>query len=381
MKNKILHLLPDDKFTGYAIHEFNVQPGLNDFVVLSADFESIPAYAHGEAKVIAEGSRDYYDLLNEIKQYRAIIFHSLLSPRTGEIFTCLLPGVKVGWVFWGREVYGRKELSKRFLGKKTTSLYYRKRIEHFIKRILEYRPGKHSEKVAPAGLPLSVFRRIDICITDIPGDFEFVKNIFGCSFQHSWYSYYLIEDMLGELTDRTITGQNILLGNSMTLSNNHLEAFETLSKFNLEGRRVIVPLSYGEMNYREVILNAGVKKLNDHFLPLLDFMPLTDFNDNILSCSVCIMNQYRHQALGTTLSALWFGARTYLSNRSTTYNYLRRLGIIIFSVEDDLKPSNPEALKPLNPEMAAINRTILLNEYGRENILLHTSNLIDLMLS
>jgi hypothetical protein len=381
MKNKILHLLPDDKFTGYAIEEFNVKPGLNDYVVLTASYDGLPVYAHGEARVIAEGSRNYYDLLNDIKQYRAIIFHSLLSPCTAEIFGCLPPAAKVGWVFWGREVYGRKELAKKFLGRKTTLLYYRQRIEHLIKRVFEFRLARNPEKPASSELPVSVFRRIDVCITDIPGDYEFAKSLFGCSFQHAWYTYYSIEEMLGALTGCKITGQNILLGNSMTLSNNHLEAFEKLSQFSLEGRRVIVPLSYGEMNYREKILNAGVKKLKDHFLPLTDFMPLTDFNHHLLSCSICIMNHYRHQALGTTLSALWFGARTYLSNRSTTYNYFKSLGIIIFSVEEDLKPSNPEALKPLNPEIAEINRTILLKEYGRENILLRTSILADIMLS
>jgi dTDP-N-acetylfucosamine:lipid II N-acetylfucosaminyltransferase len=380
MKNKILHILPDDKFTCYAIEEFNVQPGLSDYVVLTASPGDLPVYTYGEARVIVEGSRDYYEFLNEIKQYKAVIFHSLLSSRTGEIFGCLPSAVKVGWVFWGREVYGRKELSKKFLGRETTLLYYSQRIDHIIKRIPEFRRGKRPGKGVSAELKTSAFRRIDVCITDIAEDYEFVKNLFGCSFQFAWYNYYSIEDMLGKLTGCTITGQNILLGNSMTLSNNHLEAFEVLSEFSLDGRKIIVPLSYGEMNYREMILNAGMKKLKDHFLPLTDFMPRGDFNEHVLSCSVCVMNHYRHQALGTTLSALWFGARTYLSNRSTTYNYLKRLGIILFSVEDDLKPSNPEALKPLDPKMAAINKSILLKEYGRENILSRTSNLIDLML-
>jgi hypothetical protein len=92
------------------------------------------------------------------------------------------------------------------------------------------------------------------------------------------------------------------------------------------------------------------------------------------------MNHYRHQALGNILTSLWFGAKVYLSERSTTYEYLKRLGVVVFSIEADLHKKNPEALQSISDQEMQLNRKILMQEYGRTNLIAKSHSLVNYML-
>lgn len=380
MKKKILHILTDDKFTHYAVREFGMFPDRNEFLVIKGSNEEANSSLSAAIRILVAGSSSYLSFLDGVKEFRAVIFHSLLAPWTKEIFGYIPSDTRIGWVFWGREIYGREELAESFLGKRTLLFYRLNRVKNAVARRVSHRPVQKTMEKYTGGFPVSLFKRIDICITDMAEDYEFARKVTGAGFIHMWYNYYSLEEMLGNLREATYYGSNILLGNSMTLSNNHLEAFRLLSRFNLSGRKVITPLSYGETEYRDGIIRAGRKILGEAFVPLNDFIHIGQFNEYLLSCSVCIMNHYRHQALGSTITAIWFGARTYLSRRSTTYSYLKRLGLAVYSIEDDLHPANKKALAPLEAELISLNRNILAREYGTENIIYHTGLLVNKML-
>ena len=64
------------------------------------------------------------------------------------------------------------------------------------------------------------------------------------------FSFYPIEFLYNNEIDTSNSGNNILIGNSRSYANNHLEIFSILSKFNIANRKVIVPLSYGNMKGR-----------------------------------------------------------------------------------------------------------------------------------
>ena len=58
------------------------------------------------------------------------------------------------------------------------------------------------------------------------------------------------------------------------------------------------------------------------------------------------------------------GARLYVHKRNAQYQFFKRLGLKIFTIEEDLNMNNPDAFKPISDVDLAHNREILKREYG-----------------
>ena len=68
----------------------------------------------------------------------------------------------------------------------------------------------------------------------------------------------------------------------------------------------------------------------------MTFMPFEEYNSIIKSCSIAIFAHERQQALGNILMCLWNGCKVFLSKNSIVYKYLKSLGTVIYSIQDDL---------------------------------------------
>lgn len=161
-------------------------------------------------------------------------------------------------------------------------------------------------------------------------------------------------------------GQNILLGNSASETNNHLEMFGILSKHDLKSRKVIVPLSYGNSEYRLNIIDAGKRVLRDAFVPLVDYMPLNEYSSIMASCSVVIMNHLRQQALGNIGTALYQGAHVFLDPSNPAYQFFKEKKAVVHSTQNLLSDSLP--LTGLNDEEISQNRAVLESFWGQEQV-------------
>ena len=185
--------------------------------------------------------------------------------------------------------------------------------------------------------------------------------------EHIEFTYYPIEFTFKNNQDIEL-GNNILVGNSATPTNNHFEVFELLSKFSLEERKIITPLSYGNKVYAEKVKRLGDNMFKDNFFPITEFMTLEKYNKVIQQCGVVIINTYRQQAVGNILSMLWMGAKIYLDNKNTFYKYLKRKGFFIYSINDDFKIENFKVLGLLTKEEKIHNKQILKREISTERL-------------
>jgi hypothetical protein len=322
------------------------------------DFEIKHIKNIDKVMVLSADSSQYDKFLECIDRYSAVISHGLFYRWQEKILLSVSDKVKVAWVFWGAEIYGRSDFGSTYFAPKTKMLYWSKKL----KRILKSTYRNNKSFFANYGS----YKHIHYCLTDVHEEFEFVKNYTQSTMKELWYNYYSIEETLGELQHTSLSGTNILVGNSCTLENNHLDTFKILNNFDLGDRKLIVPLSYGENWVRKILLKKGRKMFGNSFFPLLDFMERDNYNRHLTSCSIVVMNHYRQQALGNIITSLWLGAKVYLNKKSCLYTYLLRLGIQVLSIEDDLVPSNKSALEPLNSHKVEKNREILMREYGRD---------------
>ena len=196
-----------------------------------------------------------------------------------------------------------------------------------------------------------------------------VRDKLNADFEHFVFSYYPLEFILEDIDEGNLNSNNILLGNSSFLSNNHFEALEILSEMGVDNRKIVAPLSYGDLDYAKEVAKVGKSKFNERFIPIMEFMPLQEYNKLLKSCNVAIFNNYRQQAIGNTITLLWMGSKVYLDERNTFYQFLKRKGIHVFSVNNDLNSSNINALKPLTSNEIKLNREILLKELSSDVLL------------
>ncbi|SDG22904.1 4-alpha-L-fucosyltransferase glycosyl transferase group 56 [Idiomarina zobellii] len=174
-------------------------------------------------------------------------------------------------------------------------------------------------------------------------------------------------------------GKNILLGNSSTPTNNHLDAIRFLKKYEHhlnESSKIIAPLSYGDMNYRNVVINEGVKRFGDRFYPLTEMLTVNEYNRVLESCGLVFMNHLRQQAGNNIAQALFMGARVILDSKNPFYTDYKQRGVYLNSIEDINK--TPELLsQPLTYKERLFNRIHLRKARGSETALFKTKILIE----
>lgn len=218
---------------------------------------------------------------------------------------------------------------------------------------------------------------MDFFSAPIPEDFSLLKSVLGKKF-HAEYvqiNYGSVERTC-RLGPSILTGENILVGNSATPTNNHAEIFKMLAKLDLANRIAIVPLNYGApASYRDAIIKLGERILGKHFMPLIDFMSLVDYNKLVSSCSVAIMNHRRQQALGNIGTALYKGAKVFLDETNVVYQSFINRGAHVFSTRLLLE-GGATIFNPLSKEQILDNQRVLEEFWGHDVVIANAKEFI-----
>jgi hypothetical protein len=93
-------------------------------------------------------------------------------------------------------------------------------------------------------------------------------------------------------------------------------------------------------------------------------MSLKKYNKTISQCSIVIMNHYRQQSVGNIVAMLWIGSKVYLDEKNTFYHYLKRIGIVVYSINKDLSNRNKNVFVGLNQTEINLNRELLRLNFG-----------------
>jgi len=127
---------------------------------------------------------------------------------------------------------------------------------------------------------------------------------------------------------------NILLGNSATPTNCHIDALEKLAHLKDSNIRIYTPLSYGSDAYADMITQKGKEIFGDKFIPMRDFMPAEEYFKLLGSIDAAVMAHDRQQAMGNIVPLLYAGKRVYLRRDITTWECLQgQYGLELFPYE------------------------------------------------
>jgi len=367
MPLKIIHIFRDEKFPDAAHSVFeSAFPNQNEFIIFSNSTE---------LKFVKRIVPTFYNrlylyskqLIRKACHADVIVFHGLDWDAL-RILKALPNNTKTIWLGWGYDYYDLTNLP--LYKEKTTEVVstakttVKAQLKTLIKKLIRPEPNKKK-----------LINKVNVFSPVLYEDFELVKKaIPNFTPKYASWNYGTLEDdLIRGFEGKTITGNNILLGNSASYNNNHLDAFDSLSALDLNGKKIITPLSYGDIDYRNLIISEGHKKFGDTFVPLIDFMPIDEYIAVLQSCSIVVMNHLRHQALGNIVIALYLGAKVFLDKRNPIYQFFIKNDACIYCLEE----LEAQMQENLTGEQIDRNRRVLQNYWSRDVILQKTKNIVD----
>ncbi len=180
--------------------------------------------------------------------------------------------------------------------------------------------------------------RIDYFSGVIPQEYQHMKKLPFFHAKEVVFSYNALPSKSdSDMNFTTAKGDNILIGNSGDMTNNHLEIFEVLKTLDLGKRKIFVPLSYsGSERYKALVKEKGREYWGDKFISMEDFMSYEEYLQVLSSCGIRIFGHERQQAMGNITIAWKQGCKIFLSETSMAYDFYKKLGVKFFTIQHDL---------------------------------------------
>lgn len=367
----IVHIAVDEKFidAAYDIYE-RAFPGKNTFIVLLESGKGeVDHVSKDKDYIFISTSGDYISQIADMVQDIDLLVFHYLGEYQARLSLSLPNSIKKVWTVFGHEIYNDPYLvGTGIYGKKTFKKFLF--CKYWFKKIFRrwyYLLVK--QKKDPLLIAHDAMKKMDFIGIFFQEEFELYKQlgILSATAKKLKFTYYPLDIVIDE-SQSFVNDKNILLGNSATYTNNHLEVFSVLGKMNLENQRIIAPLSYGNNKYVKEIISEGKSLFGKKFTPLTKFLPLESYQAILQTCGIVIMNHYRQQAVGNVLNTMYLGAKVFLSKKNTLYHYLKRIGCYVYCIEEDLVLGNGNVFRLLDKRQKQHNRKILKEELSLERI-------------
>lgn len=380
----------DDKFGDYMINQFNrVNKSINYFLVVTPKLEMIFIKSKFDNVRSVEIGEIFSYLDININNIKAIVFHGLNEEYKWQVIDRYHNKVKLHWFFWGTDGYMLPSMRKGLLKSKTRKFKIQKtKISFWMYKVLNndgfcnwlyltFRKLLRKEKLYFQKFENALLKLSSI--SAIPDDYEKIKAASKITALNFPVNIGSIDSILidKKFFEKEEVGANILVGNSISIENNHLDAFYSLKEFELSDRKIIVPLSYGESfkGLKDYLLSEGQKSFSlNNFFPIIDFMDRQDYNHLICNCSVAILNHNKQHAWGNILTFIYIGLKVFLNEKNPLYTYLTNLDIVVFEM-NSLSQANIDSKLPFSS--VKHNRSVLNANFGSEKVFQQTALLID----
>ncbi len=370
-----LHIINNNsKFLNRVVNlytEVTKEDGINNKNVFyaCATGEPIP-----ENISVIEKGWEFKEILEEDVEWKGIIFNPL-APRCWKWLKYVPDHIPIVWYRWGAEAYNRFPAlkSKYLLMPETKGLY---RFADPISNLKDiYRVCREMLQKQ-----FSAFQRVDVFVGPEREEFDLFRDV-GLLSKNTVWKFGVVgvlEDNLSGIDDSLFGDGNlqmkdIKVGHSAAPSNNHIEAFRWLTKFDLSDSKVITPLSYASARYRDIVVKKGQEILGDRFEPILDFYPIDQYNKLMNRVGIAVMNNLRQQGGGNITADMWRGCKVFM-NDTTAYRARKSWGLSLELISDQNEES---FFAPKDPEIVEKDRTILVSKQGRANVLKKTRELLD----
>jgi dTDP-N-acetylfucosamine:lipid II N-acetylfucosaminyltransferase len=275
----------------------------------------------------------------QTEQYAVrFVFHGFFDPSVWpKLFFSTLPKRCV-WVCWGHDIYQHKVQNRGF--------------------------KKHGMHVFHALLA----RRFTHNYALNSGDAELIKKLLWVN-NVSVLPYPLIGSNAVREPIKNLNQKVILVGNSASPNNEHIQALNWLKKFSDENVRLVVPLNYaGSKDYVDLVIEHGYRLFGDKFFPITDMLEKSDYDQLLANIDIAVFAHNRQQGLYVVYSALKQGQKMYLRSDTSSFASLQMAGFNISASEKIIAMSYKDFIS-VNEKSTNKNKDLLLSTYSEEALL------------
>jgi hypothetical protein len=246
---------------------------------------------------------------------------------------------KTYWVIWGADLYG----------------YLKPKIS-FKEKLLEY-------------MKSSIIKKIVGIIAYPKGDYERAVKWYGAKasfFKCIYYPYFAVEDYLSKINlDINNEEHIIMVGNSASISCEHIEVFDKLKEIpEIKSYKILCPLSYGDKQYAKKVIEVGLKYFGDNFIPLCDFIKEDEYYKLLSRVEIVIMAHRRQQATGNILALIKFGKKIFIRDDISTWNFYKENGITMY----DYRFLEKILLKKMDKNLKLENKLAIKNNFTYKRV-------------
>lgn len=291
--------------------------------------------------------------------YNAMFIHNLLYMPMHYMHK-IPEYIKVFWFVWGYDIYNtpkndpyvkiellhpksRKAL-KEVYRLKQHPLHKRIKwgIKRFLLNLIDYKHQYHNDE---RSVYEKAVARVDYCAGVFPLEYGLLVGKPG--FRAREVIFELANPVDWEPCPEVLPeiGENILVGNSADINNNHLDLIEYIKRLDLNGRKLIIPISYGgSKEYANMVKAAYEDAFGEKALVLTDYLPRQKYYELLSSAGYAVFFHERQQASCNVEELLRHGVKIFFSETSLNYRHYSGMGYKVYSVQNNLDQAN---LKPL----------------------------------
>ena len=274
--------------------------------------------------------------LSTINKSQKIFLHGLYDSKIILLLTIMPWNLKkTYWFVWGGDLYSFNERYKTVI--------------NFIKNLFKS----------------FVIKRVGFIVTYLNEDYENAIKFYGAKGTHKscLMTYSNVFKEYEKKSFEEYKGQ-ILVGNSASPSNNHIEILKKL-RYQHGIKKVIIPLSYGDRKYRKKVIEASKEIFDTEIDPINSVMTKEDYLKILNKTEIAFFNHKKQEAMGTTIALLGLGKTVYLRKDTVQFRFFKSNKIKVF---DSQKPSlkkisDEDALKNIKKIKKLFSEERFLNEY------------------
>jgi len=365
----ILHFMNDEKFIDAFIDQFNkTHPDQSvAYYVIVPDTNGLLKHVKSpDVLKVYLNKKSLKQILRAHEEIEIIYLHNF-PKNTLSVFRVIPNEIRIGWIFYGTEVY-KNMLSTNILDRNSENIYPLIFKKH--KRLLKFAPNFLVKQLLITREKVWMFKlnkllqRINYFCHWNRFDYDRIKELFPkfkAQFIEFGYNYsFSAHNNVDRINHPHFihgggTKGTIMVGHGANLALNHLTIFEHLRNFDGNEFNIICPLSYGDMDYKALLLEYFHKNNLLNINVIHEFMSFQEYVKQLSQIDVLVMNNIRNQGGSNIALALDLGKKVYMNARNTNYLFYKKLGFIIYSTEEFLRSHVDEILTPLEPEQRNIN--------------------------
>lgn len=378
MKLKIAHFSIDNQFIESSQFTFSkIYPNSeNQFFIYKGLFKNTLK----KSKNIKNIKRIYYHQAyfigdKDLKKFDLVIFHSMNY--WNSLIASKLKKIQFLNIIWGGEIYTNSQIKTEY------SLINHDHLKKtgFLKKLYDFFQYGYISTYDDRCkiIKKSIFNSKYISCNHL--EFQYLKKIKVIN-KHSDYinlTYYPIEFLKIHFPDKTTNKNLLMIGKSANIAENNISILNMIGQneeiLSLNKVDIYMNLSYGNKYEIRRIKKKLSSFKNISYKTQKQFLELVDYYKVLNSVRFFVFNSTRQQGVGNILSLLYLGAKIYLNKNNLLYEYYKKLGFNVFTVEEFNKALKNKILIGLDKEEINNNKKLIEDNFSLKSNKLELSKL------